>query len=315
MHRTRRTVPALALVLGALAACGGDDDDSAATTDAATAPPSAAATTTPASAAATTASGDGFCADLEALLSTSDDLAAAFVATNGPLVGELLGELPDLVAAARASAPDDIAAEVDTAASALDDAVAAFEGVDFEDPAQIQAALGQLTSDPVAAAAGAAVEAYGAETCGIERAEESGEDPLADAPEPPECDVLDPSVAAAAAGLDVDVSDSDGGGDINLPGFATKSCSYGNGALTLSTLSFNDLDSLLDDFVTNTESAGGTVLDVALAGLPASSLVTEVDGVVTVAVFEAEVPFTVAVPDGDPALVVAAAGALLDVQR
>jgi hypothetical protein len=175
--------------------------------------------------------------------------------------------------------------------------------------------LSRLTSDPEAAAAGAAVEAYGAETCGIERAADAGDDPIADAPEPPECDVLDPSVAAAAAGLDVDVTDSDGGGDINLPGFATKSCSYGNGALTLSTLSFNDLDTLHHDFVANAEGAGGTVLDVPLTGLPASSLVTEVDGVVTVAVFEAEVPFSVAVPDGDPALVVAAAGALLEAQR
>ena len=107
-------------------------------------------------------------------------------------------------------------------------------------------------------------------------------------------------------GVDVDTSDSDGTGDFSLPGFKTKSCSYGNGAMALSTLSFNDLDQVLDFYMDNAE-----VLDVDLGSLPASTLVTSVDGAVTVSVFEATVPFSVTFTgDIEPAAVVAAAEAV-----
>ena len=100
--------------------------------------------------------------------------------------------------------------------------------------------------------------------------------PLADdAPEPPDCETLDAAAAAEAAGIDVDVTDLDGSADVSLPGFWTKSCSYGNGAMSLSTLSFNASRTPSSSTPTTSTSAGGVVLDVALGALPESSLVIQ----------------------------------------
>ena len=109
-------------------------------------------------------------------------------------------------------------------------------------------------------------------------------DPFADAPEPPDCETLDAGAAAAAAGIDVDVTDLDGSADVSLPGFWTKSCSYGNGAMSLSTLSFTTLENAQQFYADNLDITQGVVLDVALGSLPESSLViqtgvaVEVDG-------------------------------------
>ena len=87
-------------------------------------------------------------------------------------------------------------------------------------------------------------------------------DPFGEAPEPPECDILDAAVAAAAAGIDVDVADSDGSGDINLSGYWTKSCSYGNGAMSLSTISFTSIEQATQFFDANI--GDGEFVDVDL---------------------------------------------------
>ncbi len=61
---------------------------------------------------------------------------------------------------------------------------------------------------------------------------------------------------------------------MSLPGFWTKSCSYGNGAMSLSTLSFTSLEAGFEQFYAdNLDVAGGVVLDVAVGSLPESSLV------------------------------------------
>ena len=155
---------------------------------------------------------------------------------------------------------------------------------------------------------------------------------LVEAAEPADCESLDAAAAAEAAGIDVDVTDLDGTADVNLPGFWTKSCSYGNGAMSLSTLSFNAIEDAQRFYADNLDAADGVVLDVALGSLPASSLVIQTGGAagpgssvpsrdevaaaaptVQVAVFEAPVPFSVTFTgdDIDPTAVVAAAEAVL----
>ena len=160
---------------------------------------------------------------------------------------------------------------------------------------------------------------WAVDNCGYVQA-----DPFADAPEPPDCETLDAAAAADAAGIDVDVTDLDGSADVSLPGFWTKSCSYGNGAMTISTLSFTALEDGRSFYADNLDVAGGVVLDVDVGSLPESSLVIQTGGApesgssvprqrepaaapppsVQVAVFEAPIPFSVSFTgeDVDPAV-------------
>ena len=134
--------------------------------------------------------------------------------------------------------PADVADAVAAWVEPLTEIQAILAGVDLGDFEAVTATLSSIPPNDAAKAAQADVESWATENCGW-----SNEfDRFADAPEPPDCDVLDPAVVVEFAGIEGDIADSDGQGDISLPGYWQKSCSYGNGALTLSTISFNDLD-------------------------------------------------------------------------
>jgi hypothetical protein len=290
---------------------------------------SAGATTEPPDGSAP-AGGPG-CAEVAALLDGATGLTAAIAGGDVDGAEAALAELPGLTDGAVEAAAPEIADEVATFAAGVVDVVSALEGADLSDPDEVFALLG---SDEAADAAFNDLLAWATANCGYVVVDPF-EEALADAPEPPECDTLDPAVAAEAAGLDVDVTDSDGSGDFNLPGFWTKSCSYGNGSLTISTLSFNSLDDAQDFYTSSLDSLTGAVLDVELGSLPDSTMViatglagddgTSVPGsepavtvpqTVQVAVFEAPVPFSVTLygADADPDAAVAAAEALLNGQ-
>ena len=241
----------------------------------------------------------------------------------------LVAELPDIGAEAVAAAPDDIAETVETWVAPFPLIVVALADIDPSDSdAFEQAVLAMDTRSSEVARQ--EVQAWAAFNCdwtsavAVEQIE---------APEPANCEVLDAEAAAAAAGIDVDVTDLDGSADVSLPGFRTKSCSYGNGAMSLSTLSFNTVEDAERFYTNNLELSAGVVLDVAVGSLPDSSLVIQtgvstdtaastpgtgepeatVPPTVQVSVFEAPIPFSVTfVGDAiDPAAVVAAAEAVL----
>ena len=244
---------------------------------------------------------------------------------DSDVVAASLAELSEVAASAVGAAPAEIDAEVDTLAASVDAAVAALEGVELSDVEAVLDAIGATESETTAEAFPVVIE-WAIDNCGYPRV-----DPFADAPEPPDCETLDAS-AAASGGIDVDVTDLDGSADVSLPGFWTKSCSYGNGAMSLSTLSFSTLEQAQQFYADNLDIARGVVLDVDLGSLPESSLViqtgvAEAGGsvpstdqpaatgppTVQVAVFEAPIPFSVSFTgdDIDPSAVVAAAEALL----
>jgi hypothetical protein len=255
------------------------------------------------------------CAEITAVLDAEDSLVTAYIADDAVAVVETISGLPALGEAAAAAAPPEIADAVATWVEPLGMIPGVLEGIEGTVPTleSLGEVFSSLPPTPDSDAAGEDVRAWATENCGWETA---SVDPFADAPEPQECEILDPAVAASAAGIDVDTSDSDGGGDFNLGVFWTKSCSYGNGAIALSTFSFNDLDLVLDFYMENLiDDAGnpvGEVLDVDLGTLPASTLVTSLDGAITVSVFEATVPFSVGfhAEDVAPEAAVAAAEAV-----
>ena len=115
---------------------------------------------------------------------------------------------------------------------------------------------------------------WATENCGWVSATDLGE-PSPTPPSRPSARTLDAAAAAEAAGIDVDVTDLDGSADVNLPGFWTKSCSYGNGAMTVSTLSFTAIEDAQQFYADNLDVAAGVVLDVAVGALPESSLVIQ----------------------------------------
>lgn len=255
------------------------------------------------------------CADTVALLDAQFELFDAFFAEDGAAVEAVFESLAELAPAAQESAPPEISESVTLWVAPLADIEELFAGVDMTDFEAVIAVLETIPEDEASNEAAVAVEEWATENCGWSA---SFDDPFADAPEPPECDVLDveaAGAAAAAAGVDVDVTDSDGGADVSLPGFWTKSCSYGNGALTLSTISFNDMAEVAASYVDTAIDNGGAVLDVEVGSLPESTIVTEVDGFVTVAVLDAPIPFSVGLGiDADPAVVVTVAEAVLMAQ-
>jgi hypothetical protein len=288
---------------------------------------SASATATTEPPASSAGSGAAGCAEVGVLLDSYTIFVTAVFSGDAAATEVGLDELSEAVAAASGAAPDEISEEVGTLAPAVEATVTALEGVDLADTDAVLAVLETTESEATAEAFPMVIQ-WAVDNCGYVQA-----DPFADAPEPPDCETLDAAAAAAAAGIDVDVTDLDGSADVSLPGFSTKSCSYGNGAMSLSTLSFTSLEDAQQFYADNLDVSAGVVLDVAVGALPESSLVIQTgvapaaDGsvpasaepspavtpAVQVAVFEAPVPFSVAFTgdDIDPLAVVAAAEALL----
>jgi hypothetical protein len=284
------------------------------------------ATTEPPAGSASTAPG---CAEVGALLDSTVALGSALTAEAAAALETALGDLRGSAEAAAAAAPDEIADDVLTVSEAVDVIGSALDGVDLGDPEAVSTALDAIPEDEAIVSAFDAVNEWAVENCGYAV---PGMD-LGEVAEPADCESLDAAAAADAAGIDVDVSDLDGSADVNLPGLWTRSCSYGNGAMSLSTLSFAAVEDAQRFYADNLDAADGVVVDVDLGSLPASSLViqtgsapsaassvpsseaptTAMPPTVQVAVFEAPVPFSVTFTgaDVDPAAVVAAAEAVL----
>lgn len=331
MTRTPRT----SLLVGTFAAVAmfagcGDDEPAGSATTATTA--STVATTVPTTAAVTTAvattelpastvpastvpatttdgSASGECAALNALVAAEAAMFGSLF-LGSPAVDELVAAMPSLAAAAQATASAEISGDLDTMSEAYGELVAALDGVDLSDFEAVEAALDTIPSSAAAGEASENLMVYATDSCGYTP---SDDDPFADAPEPSDCEVLDPAVASRAAAIDVDISKVDVGADVSLPGFAIKGCAYGNGDMVLSTMTFNSLEFVIDSYPSNVENNGGTMIaDVDLATLPESTLVTDQVGQISVVVFEADIPFIVGFGgDVEPSEVVAAAEALL----
>jgi hypothetical protein len=269
------------------------------------------------------------CAEITLALDAVDAFGFAFATGDLDTVQSLLTQLPEIGAEAAAAAPDDIAETVETWVAPLPLIVATLADIDPSDADAFEQAVTAIDTGS-SETARQEVQAWAAFNCGWTSAVSAEQ---IEAPEPPDCEVLDAAAAAEAAGIDIDVDDLDGSADISLPGFWTKSCSYGNGAMSLSTFSFNTVEDAQRFYADNLTNTDGVVLDVDLGSLPESSLVIqtgvapspgssvpatdESDSAVTptvqVAVFEAPIPFSVTFTgsDVDPAAVVAAAEALV----
>jgi hypothetical protein len=289
---------------------------------------SASATTEPAGEAAPG------CAEITAALDTIEAFGLAFATGDVETMNAVLPVVPEISEVAVEAAPDDIAETVETWVAPFPRIALALADIDLSDPdafEQAVAAIDTRGSD----VARQEVEAWAEFNCGWTS---SLDVEVVQAPEPADCEVLDAAAAAEAAGSDVDVDDFDGSSDVNLPGFWTKSCSYGNGAMSLSTLSFNSIEDAEQFYANNLVVADGGELLVDFGTLPDSSMAirtgvadaagstvpTEREARVTieattpatpsvqVAVFEAATPFSVTFTgaDVDPAAVVAAAEAL-----
>ena len=269
------------------------------------------------------------CAEITLALDAVNAFGFALATGDIDTARLLITQLPEMGEEAVAAAPDDIAETVETWVAPLPLIVAALADVDPSDADAFEQAVNAIDSRS-SETARQEVQAWAEFNCGWTSALVAEQ---IEAAEPPECEVLDAGAAAEAAGIDVDVTDLDGAADVSLPGFWTKSCSYGNGAMSLSTLSFNTVEDAQRFYADNLELSDGVVLDVDLGSLPESSLVIqtgvttgtststpatdEPDAAVTptvqVSVFEAPIPFSVSFTgaDVDPAAVVAAAEAVL----
>jgi hypothetical protein len=259
------------------------------------------------------AAGEPDCRDIVAILDAQVELIGVIVSGDTDTLPGIMESLPDLIAAARETAPADVADLVTAWLVPAEAVVAALQDVDLGDLGAVGAALDSISSAPDEQDNQTAIETWAAEHCGWSP---DGSDVSFDAEEAADCEILDAAAGAAAAGVDIDVTDLDGTADATLPGFSTKSCSYGNGVMSVSSLSYNSLDDISSFFVDNVVDADGNpgeVLDVDLGDLPSSSLVTRAGPFVLVAVFEAPIPFSVAFSDGtvEPAAAVAAAEAIL----
>jgi hypothetical protein len=284
MHR-RAAAATLAILL---AACGGDDGDDTPTESGGT----------EASGEATGTDGGDFCGDLEAFIAVSTDVTTALFDEDAPALTEALAAFPEAAAAVEASAPPELADDVTTAAGASDAIVAALDGVDLSDRAAVGAAFQAVEQrSPETEAAADRVSEYARAECGFDpdaAGDTGAESAVPESAEPPDaCTFVDPQPVAAAAGVTVDVTDQDGSGDIDLGSVATKSCSYGNGQMTISTVTYaGDVEDARENFIDNVESNDGTVVtDVDLGTLPESTLVTETDGFRSINVLDAPTPF------------------------
>lgn len=289
-----------------LAACGGDDD--ARTEDAGAGEPAA---------------GGDFCADLQAIVTGGVEVMGAVFsedpATLATAIDEAGERYPELAEAVEASAPADLAADVATMTEATTEIIEALAAADLSAPGAAEAALvGVAATDPRVDEAAERLSAHARDECGFDPddvAEEAGDVAMPTSAEPPDaCEFVDPQIVADAAGIEVNVADEDGGADIDLGVYATKGCSYGNGSLSISTITYaGGLDQVAQSFVDSAEDNGGRVVGGAdLGGLPDSTLLTEVQGYLLITVFEAPTAFSVGFEgNDDPAALVAAAEAVL----
>jgi hypothetical protein len=312
----RRAAVVGAVMVVVLAACGDDSSDDAETGDAEGAAEQAAD-------AEGTASGD-FCTDLESFVEEEIALMARLFDQDGEAlrdqVDAMADSYPELAAAVEASAPPELADDVTTVVDITRDILDDLTDVDTSDPDAVEAALadGEVFGPEMGEAADR-IGDYAIAECGFDPddvAESVDDGRFADAAEPPDpCTFVDAQVAADAAGVTVDVADQDGGGSFNFPGYASRSCSYGNGSLSITTITFNsDPARAAADHVATAEQNDGTVLDADLGSLPAdTTVVTEVQGMVSITVFEAPTAFTLSFSGvTDPAPLVAAAEAVLE---
>jgi hypothetical protein len=304
----RRRLLAAAMTAALLAtACGGNDDEA-----------EAGAGSTEEDAETPAPTGVGFCDGLETVATDSNrvfnGLAGEDPSELAAVVESALARYEENIAAMEAGAPEEIADDVSVMAAAMGQMFDAMQGLDPSDPAAFADVVDPEVFGPEMQAAGGRIADYAREQCGFDPDELGRDDDLVtDAAEPPDpCTFVDPTVAATAAGLDVDVADGDGSGDIDLGSYHTRSCSYANGQLVISTFTFaTGIDALRADFVRNAERNGGEVLVADLGGLPSSTLIAEVMGVRTVTVFEAPTPFSVGAGDDvAPEALVAAAQAV-----
>lgn len=304
----RRTLLAAAMTAALLAtACGGSEDE-----DEAEAGSTGEDVQTPAP------TGVGFCEGLEVVAGDSNrvfsGLAGDDPAELAAVVESALAQYEESIAAMEAGAPAEIADDVQVMAAAMGQMFDALQGLDPSDPEAFADVVDPEVFGPEMQAAGERIADYAREECGFDPDELGRDDDLVtEAAEPPDpCTFVDPAIAATAAGMDVDVTDGDGGGDIDLGVYHTKSCSYANGRLVISTFTFaTGIDALRGDFVDKAEENGGEVLVADIGGLPSSTLIADVMGVRTVTVFEAPTPFSVGAGDDvAPEALVAAAQAV-----
>jgi hypothetical protein len=270
------------------------------------------------------------CAEITGLLDAVEAFGFAFATGDIETLEAVLPQLAPMASQAEAAAPDDIAETVETWVAPFPLIAIELARVDLSDPDAFEQAVTAIDTR-ASDVARQEVEAWAEFHCGWTSSLDVEQ---VAAPEPAACEELDAAAATEASGIDVDVDDLDGSADVNLPGFSTKSCSYGNGAMSLSTLSFNTIEDAQQFYADNLDNVGGVVLEVAVGELPASSQViqtgvavdadtsvpsTEEPAVVPtvqVVVFEAPFPFSVTFTgdDVDPAAVVAAAEAVLAAQ-
>jgi len=311
----RRAAMAGAVLAVTLAACGGGGDDDTET--------GADDADQPAASDEGAADSGDFCSDLEALVTTNIGIMMPLLGEDPTglqtAVTEAEAAYPDLAVAAEASAPTELAADVVTVTDATQALIDALAGIDVSDSAALGAAVdGAMTSDMDEAAD--RLSEHARTECGFDP--DAADDGLGEAAasgtaaEPPDaCAFVDPQVVVDAAGVDADVTDHDGGGNVNLGVYATDGCSYGNGAVSISTITFGgDPAEVVQSHVDSAEDNGGRVVtDVELGTLPAeSTVITEVHGYTSITVLDAPVAFTVGIEDVvDPAALVAAAEAVV----
>lgn len=305
--RAMTVVAALAVAVGC---CDGGDDAGAARGD---------ETSTEAGAAAGTAD---FCADLEQAVETGTDLFSALVAGDSPRLRNAMDAYPGHLDAAMASAPPGLADDIEVVAEAADRMLAATETVDVTDSEAVFAAVLAADPGPELDAAVEQLDESARTDCGFDPDADDGpgDDPAAgdlpEAGEPPDpCTFVDPAVPVAAAGVAVEVTEVDGGSSFDLGSIATRSCTFGSDGdvMVLSTITYaGPVEEAHDQFVANVEANDGAQLDVDVASLAPSTLVTEVSGVVSVTVLRAPVPFTVAfLSEDEPTAAIAAAEAIV----
>lgn len=206
-----------------------------------------------------TVSTDGCCGDLTTLVRSNDDFGNALCSGDAATIERAGSRLPALVEAVQSSEPAGIADTVVTAAELVDPLTAAFDGLDIADEAAVNAALASLTPNP---------DAETHTNCWRSTPVTSAATSLRRAPTP--LPTPRKRQYATCSARPWPLPRPSGcrrerrGGDVNLPGFAT-----------------------------NVENNDGTALEVDLGGLPSTSFVAAVPGLVSVTVFEAPIPFTV----------------------
>lgn len=310
----RRAAMAGVVVAMMLAACGGDDaeDDAAETVD-----------SEPAGEAGEGAGSGDFCSDLEAIVGAGVELMAPIFgedpAALEAAVADAAETYPDLAAAAVASAPEELAADVTTVTGETEALIEALVAVDLTDREAMSAAMeGSALFSGETEEAADRVSEHARTECGFDPDEAGEATPAgmgAEAATPPDaCEFVDAQIVADAAGVSVDVTDQDGGGTFNLGVYATDGCSYANGAMSISTITYTtEVAEVAQTYLDSAEDNGGSVVTgVDLGGLPSSTVITEVHGYQSITVLEAPTAFSVGITDlADPAALVAAAEAVV----